>query len=57
LGYSAPINDFELLQQRLENTSQEIQVKSGTFVRVRISVGQREEECAELLGNDKQHPP
>jgi hypothetical protein len=38
LVYSAPINDLEVLQQRVGNACQEIQVKPGIFDRVRTSV-------------------
>jgi uncharacterized membrane protein len=55
LVHSAPINDLEVLQQRVENTCQEIRVKPGIFDRVRTSVRRRAESCVEMYGNHTEH--
>jgi hypothetical protein len=49
--YSVPINDLEVLQQRVENSCQEMRVKPGIFGRVHISVRRRAESCVEMHGN------
>jgi hypothetical protein len=51
LVYSSPINDLEVLQQRLQNACQEIRVKPIIFDRVRTSVRQRAERYVEMHGN------
>jgi hypothetical protein len=53
--YSAPINDFEVLQQRVENAYQEIQVKPGIFDKVRTSLQRKAESCVEIHGNHIEH--
>jgi hypothetical protein len=55
LMYSAPINDFEVLQQREEKARQKIQMKLGIFDRVRTSVCRRAESWVEMHGNHKEH--
>jgi hypothetical protein len=52
---SAPINDLEVLQQKVENICQEIGMKPGIFDRVRISVRRRAESCVEMQGNRTEH--
>jgi hypothetical protein len=47
LVYLAPINDLQILQQRVENACQKIRVKPEIFDRVRISVRRRAESCSE----------
>jgi hypothetical protein len=53
--YSAPINDLEVLQQRVENACQEIRVKPEIFYRMRTSVRRRAERCVEMHGNHAEH--
>jgi hypothetical protein len=55
LVYSAPINDLEVLQLRVENACQEIRVKLGIFDGVRTSLRRRAESCVEKLGNHMEH--
>jgi hypothetical protein len=55
LVYSAPINDVQVLQQRVENACQEIRVKPGIPGRVRKSVLRRDESCVEMHGNYTEH--
>jgi hypothetical protein len=55
LEYSAPINDLEVLQQRVENACKDIRVKPGIFDRVRISEQQAAESCVEMSGNYAEH--
>jgi hypothetical protein len=55
LVYLAPINDLEVLQQRVQNACQEIRVKPGIFDRVRTSVRRRAESCVEMHGNHREH--
>jgi hypothetical protein len=55
LVYSAPINDLEGKQQRVQNACQEIRVKPGIFDRVRTSVRRRAENCVEMHGNHREH--
>jgi hypothetical protein len=51
LIYSAPMNDSEGLQERVENACQETWVKPGTFDRVSTSVRRRAESYIEMHGN------
>jgi hypothetical protein len=51
LVYSAAINDFEVLQQRVENACQESRVKPGIFDRLRTSVRRRAGSCLKMHGN------
>jgi hypothetical protein len=53
LVHSAPINELEVLQQRVENACQEIRVKP--FGRVRASVRRRAESRVATYGNHAQH--
>jgi hypothetical protein len=55
LVYSAPINDLEVLQQRVEKYCQEIRVKPRIFDRFRTSVRQKPECCVEMHGNRIEH--
>jgi hypothetical protein len=55
LMHSAPINDLEVLQQRVENACQEIRVKPGIFDRVHTSVRWRAESYVEMCGNHTEH--
>jgi hypothetical protein len=55
LVYSAPINDLEVLQQRVENVCQEIRVEPGIFNTMRTSVRRRAESCVEMHGNHIEH--
>jgi hypothetical protein len=49
LVYSAPINDLEVLQQRVENACQEIRVKP--FERVSASMRRRAGICVKMHRN------
>jgi uncharacterized membrane protein len=51
LVYSAPINDLELLQKRIENACREIQVKPEIFGRLLTSVRRRAKSYVEMHGN------
>jgi hypothetical protein len=46
--YSAPIEDLEVLQQRVENACQEIRATPGIFDRVVTSVRRRAGSCVEM---------
>jgi hypothetical protein len=52
---SAPINDLEVLLQRVDNACQGIRVKPGIFYRLRTSVPRRTESCVEINGNYTEH--
>jgi hypothetical protein len=53
--HSAPINDLEVLQLRIENAYQEIRAKPGIFDRVRTSVRRRAESYVKMHGNRIKH--
>jgi hypothetical protein len=49
--YSAPMSEFEVIQQRAENACQEFGVKPGILQGLRTSVRRRAESCAEMDEN------
>jgi hypothetical protein len=55
LVYSAPVSDLGVLQERVENSYQKIQVKPGICDRVRASARRGAKGCVEMLGNHIEH--
>jgi hypothetical protein len=55
LMYSVLISDLEVLQQRVENACQEIQLRPGIFDTVCASVQQKAESCVAMHGSHTDH--
>lgn len=52
---SVPVTDLEILQQQIENASQEIRMKPGMSDRVLLFVRWRAESCVAMYGNHIKH--